>query len=87
VLGKIIKKKRKALLISSIGLGELIEVSGTYILLIEKGRLPTEEILKKIIVALKFNSKETEEIYSLYDDEKLSDRVKEKISKLENKTR
>ena len=81
--GKLIRKKRNSLFINSAELGLVVGVSGNYILLIEKGRIPTEELLAKVLVALNVTNKEKEDIYTLYDNDKLSERVKEKIKRSE----
>lgn len=80
-LGEFIRKKRKELEISVWVLGTLTGVSGSYISLIETGKItnnPSEELIKKLITVLRMSEEETEKLYELFDELVLPKRIKEK---------
>lgn len=80
-LGEFIRKKRKELEISVWVLGTLTGVSGSYISLIETGKItnnPSEELIKKLIKVLRMSEEEKEKLYELFDELVLPKRIKEK---------
>ncbi|MGL6065251.1 MAG: helix-turn-helix domain-containing protein [Fusobacteriaceae bacterium] len=83
-LGEYIKRKRKENGISVWILGELCDVSGSYISLIETGKIsnnPSEELIKKIALQLKLNEQEKNILYELYADHILPAIIREKRKK------
>ena len=83
-LGDFIKEKRKERNLSVWTLAALTGVSGSYISLIETGKItnfPSEELINKISKVFELNKKENEEFYDYYDELILPERIKEKIRK------
>ena len=83
-LGDFIKEKRKERNLSVWTLATLTGVSGSYISLIETGKItnfPSEELINKISKVFELNKKENEELYDYYDELILPERIKEKIRK------
>lgn len=83
-LGDFIKEKRKERNLSVWTLAALTGVSGSYISLIETGKItnfPSEELINKISKVFELNKKENDELYDYYDELILPERIKEKIRK------
>ena len=82
-----LKLKRIELGYSTRQLGGKVLLSGSYISLVENGKTstpPTEETLEKLVISLKLTELEKEKLYKMVDDQVLPQRLKTKITNLEN---
>ncbi|WP_304157054.1 helix-turn-helix transcriptional regulator [Fusobacterium ulcerans] len=80
-----IKDKRKILGYSTRELGEKVGVSGSYISMIENDKIsnpPSEEVLRKLCIELKFTDEEIKKFYELLDTDLLPERVIKQIKEL-----
>lgn len=80
-----IRDKRNTLGYSTRELGEKVGVSGSYISMIENDKIsnpPSEEVLRKLCIELKFTDEEIKKFYELLDIDLLPERVINQIKEL-----
>lgn len=83
-----IREKREKLHYTTRELGKMVGVSGSYISMIENNKInkiPSEEVLEKLCVALKMDINEEEKFYDMVFYNILPKKVREKLDKLQEK--